>query len=77
MLSLAKNGVTAVKLDLNNVAGAGVFQVTVVWLGQTARALAVAPGFISTACSGFLGTHFLWMDTLLSLDKVGKPWTLP
>lgn len=41
-------------------------QVTVPWLGQTAVPLAVATGFIPTACSGFLGIYPLRMGTLLS-----------
>ena len=43
-----------------------------VWLGQTAGTLAVTRGFIPTACTGFWGTHSLWMDTLRSLDIVGR-----
>ena len=34
--------------------------------------LAVAPGFFPTACTGFLGIYYLCMDTLLSLDIVGR-----
>ena len=33
---------------------------TVVWMGQTAGLLAVAPGFIPTACTDFLGSYSLW-----------------
>lgn len=40
--------------------------VTVVWLGQTLGPLTVALRFIPSACTDFLGTHSLWMDTLLS-----------
>ena len=36
-----------------------------------------APGFIPTACTAFLGNYSLWMDTLLSLDIVGRPLDLP
>ena len=35
-------------------------------------ATGIAPGFITTACSGFLETYSLWMDTLLNLDIVGR-----
>ena len=45
---------------------------TVVWLGQTEGPLAVTPGFIPTACTSIFGTYSLWMDTLLSLDIVGR-----
>lgn len=44
---------------------------TIVWLGQT------APGFIHTACTCLLRTHYLWVDTLLSLDIEGGGWTCP
>ena len=47
------------------------------WLGQTEGPLAVAPGFIPTACTVFLGTYSLWMDILLSLDIVGRALDLP
>ena len=40
--------------------------------GQTVDPLAVAPGFIPTACTDFLGSCSLWMGTLLSLDIVGR-----
>ena len=38
--------------------------------------LALRPGFIPTACSGF-GTHSLWRDSLHSLDIVGRVLVLP
>ena len=50
--------------------------VTVVWLGQT-ESLAVRPGFIPTALYWIFGAHFLWRDTLLSLDIVGRALVLP
>lgn len=40
--------------------------VTIPWLGQTVVPLAVATGFIPTACAGFLGIYPLRMGTLLS-----------
>ena len=39
---------------------------------QTVRPLAVAPGFIHTACTGRLRTYSLWMNALLSLDIVAR-----
>ena len=45
---------------------------TVVWLGQTARPLAVVPGFNPTAFTDYLGACSLWMDALFGLDIVGK-----
>ena len=51
--------------------------VTAVWLGQTAGPLAVAPAFITTACTDLFGTYSLWMDTMLRLDKVGSALDLP
>ena len=50
---------------------------TGVCLGQTEGPLAVAPGFIPTACTGFLGTYSLWMNTLISLEIVGMTFGLP
>ena len=29
-------------------------------------------GFIQTACTGFLGSYSLWMNTLLNQDLVGR-----
>ena len=40
-------------------------------------ALTVAPEFIPTAGTGFLEARSLWMDTLLSLDKVRMPLDVP
>ena len=37
----------------------------------------MTPGFIATACSGFLETYSLWMETLISLDVVRRALDLP
>ena len=50
---------------------------TVAWLWQTEGPLAVALGFVSAACTGFLGSYSLWIYTLLSLDVVGRTLDLP
>ena len=50
---------------------------TVAWLRQTKGPLAVAPGFIPTACTGFLDSYSLWIDVLLGLDIVGRVLNLP
>ena len=50
---------------------------TVAWLGQTEGSLAVAPGFIPAACTGFLGFYSLWIYTLLSLDIAGRALNFP
>ena len=50
---------------------------TVAWLRQTEGPLAVAPGFIPTACTGFFNTYSLWVDTLLSLDIAERSLDLP
>ena len=49
----------------------------VAWLGKTVGPLTVAPEFIPTACAAFVGTHSLWIYTLLSLDIVGRALDLP
>ena len=49
----------------------------VIWLEKTDGPMAVAPGFISTACTGFLGNYSLWMDTLFSIDIVERDLELP
>ncbi|CAO2629443.1 hypothetical protein LEMLEM_LOCUS20494, partial [Lemmus lemmus] len=41
-------------------------------LGQTEGSLTVALGFVSTACSGLLGSYSLWMYTFLILDVIGR-----
>ena len=40
-------------------------------------ALTVAPEFIPTTYTGFLGARSLWTDTLLTLDKVKMPLDVP
>ena len=47
---------------------------TVVWLGQSVRPLAVKLVFIS---NWFFGAHNLWKDTLLSLDTGSRALGLP
>ena len=44
---------------------------------QTEGPLAVARGFIPNGYTRFWGTYFLWRDTLLSLDIVGRAWAFP
>ena len=51
--------------------------VTVAWLGQTVGPVAVAPEFITTACTGYVETYSVWMGTLLTLDIEGKALDLP
>ena len=49
----------------------------VVWLGQAEGPLVVALGFVSPACTGFLGSYSLWIYALLNLDVVGRALDLP
>ena len=37
----------------------------------------VALGFVSTACTGFLGSYSIWMHTFLSLDVGGRALDFP
>ena len=37
----------------------------------------MAQGFIPTACTGFVGTYSLWMDTLPTLDIVSSALDFP
>ena len=62
-VGLRKNKHSSKLVPLNVVDSAG--------LGQTEGPLAVAPGFIPTAFTDFLGICLL-MDTLLSLHIVGR-----
>ena len=50
---------------------------TVTWLGQTEETLAVALGFISTACTGFFGILFSLNAYLAQLGCSGKGLGLP
>ena len=45
--------------------------------GADCRATGSGTKFIPNACTGFLETYSLWMDTLLSLDIVGRGLDLP
>lgn len=51
--------------------------VTVIWLGKIEGPLAVALGFITTACIGFLVTHSLRIDSMLSIEIVERALNLP
>ena len=37
----------------------------------------MALGFVSTACTGFLGSYSIWMHTFLSLDGEGRALDFP
>ena len=39
--------------------------------------MTIALEFVSTACTGFLGSYSLWMYTLLNLDIVGRALNFP
>ena len=48
-----------------------------VWLEKSLWSLAVGPGLIPTACSGFLEPILFWKDTLLGLNIEGRALVPP
>ena len=46
-------------------------------MGQTEKPMIMVLRFVSTACTGFLGSYSIWMRTFLGLDGEGRALDFP